>query len=222
MPDVLLPPAAKPLERALAQACAAAEDLQLPIGDLWSPADCPSALLPWLAWAMGVEDWDGRWDDEQKRAAIAASIPVKRYRGTIGAVRRALAALGFGVEVQEWFAQIPAGDPYTFQLHLLIDQVGYDMADLDRMLQLVERAKNLRSHLSKTTISLKSRSKLTVGAWSTTGTDTAIRYGAPSYSDGSPAFDLMTDYANNGTDTIQVLDRLNTLVKQTIPEIFNG
>lgn len=222
MADVLLPPATKPLERALAQVCAAAEDLQSPIGDLWSPADCPSALLPWLAWAMGVEDWDGRWSDEQKRAAIAASIPIKRYRGTIGAVRRALGALGFGVDVQEWFAQIPAGDPYTFQLHLVIDQVGYDMADLDRMLQLVERAKNLRSHLSVVIPRLVTQPKLTVAAWSTTGTDMVIRYGAPSYSDGSPVFDLLADYANNGAATIQAMDLLNALVKQTIPEIFNA
>lgn len=145
----LLPPATTPLERALAQVCTQATDLQTQIRELWSPADCPVDLLPWLAWAFGIEEWDGRWTESQKRSSIAASIAIKRYRGTIGAVRHALAALGFGVEVQEWFAQIPAGDPYTYQLHLLIDQVGADLADMNRMLKLVEKSKNLRSHMQK-------------------------------------------------------------------------
>ncbi len=222
MADVLLPPAAKPLERALAQACAAAEDIQMLIGDLWSPADCPSELLPWLAWAMGVEEWDGRWSDEQKRAAIAASIPIKRYRGTIGAVRRALDALGFGVEVQEWFAQIPAGDPYTFQLHLLIDQVGCDMADLDRMIQLVERTKNIRSHIQSININLFSTAGTNAAAVAAIGWQTSIKNDVPSYSNGDPAFDLLFDAAANGIEsTIHAIDRLHVSMI-SLPGAING
>ncbi|TKA96910.1 phage tail protein I, partial [Cereibacter changlensis] len=54
----ILPPNATKAERAFEAALAALCDLPVPVGQLWSPETCPAALLPWLAWALSVDDWD--------------------------------------------------------------------------------------------------------------------------------------------------------------------
>lgn len=144
----LLPPNASVLERNLAAAMAAIGDINVPIADLLNPDACPTAALPWLAFALSVDSWDPDWTESQKREAVKASLGVHRIKGTIGAVRKALSALGFRAELQEWFNQIPLGEPYTFRLLLTAEQVGYDKAGLNRLQQLVEATKNLRSHLA--------------------------------------------------------------------------
>lgn len=98
----ILPPNATPAERAFEAALAGLCDLPVPVGDLWNPARCPAALLPWLAWALSVDDWDSTWSEERKRAVIAASVEVHRHKGTVGSVRRALRAAGWGdAEIHE-------------------------------------------------------------------------------------------------------------------------
>ena len=92
----LLPSNATPLERALASVLARISDVPVPIADLWSPARCPVALLPWLAWALSVDEWDSGWTEEVQRDVIAASVDIHRHKGTIWAMRRALVVAGLG------------------------------------------------------------------------------------------------------------------------------
>jgi phage tail P2-like protein len=70
--------------------------MDVPVDRLWNPSTCPAALLPWLAWALSVDEWDDAWPEETKRRVIADSVTVHRVKGTVGAVRRALAAAGYG------------------------------------------------------------------------------------------------------------------------------
>jgi phage tail P2-like protein len=144
----LLPPNATTFERALEQAGAGIADLPTPIRSMWNPDTCPVALLPWLAWGFGVDRWDTDWTESQKREAIKNALFVQKHKGTIGAVKRALGALGYDITVQEWFNQIPAGDPFTFDVLIDSNQTGYDAAALDLIRQLIETYKNLRSHLT--------------------------------------------------------------------------
>jgi phage tail P2-like protein len=95
LPSVL-PPNALKIELDLEQLSARHEGFADPITRLWKPQTCPANILPWLAWAFSVDDWDTEWSEEAKRAAIAASIGVHRRKGTIGAVKEALAAAGYG------------------------------------------------------------------------------------------------------------------------------
>jgi len=143
----LLPYNASPLESALSESIARISDVPVPTRDVWSPDNCPSGLLPWLAWAFSVDEWDVTWTDEQKRSAIKSSVAVHRYKGTIGSVRNALSALGYSIQVQEWFNQSPAGVPYTYRLLLNVDQVGIDQPALNRIMAVVDATKNLRSHM---------------------------------------------------------------------------
>jgi phage tail P2-like protein len=143
----LLPSSATAAERALSNAVERHATLPVPVRDVWDADTCPAALLPWLAWAYSVDEWDTRWSEQQKREVIRRSIEVHRYKGTIGAVREALAALFFDSRIQEWFNQTPNGTPYTFKVLLQANQVGIEQAAFNKLFQVIDRAKNLRSHL---------------------------------------------------------------------------
>lgn len=95
-PPSLLPSNATPMERALAQVIGRISDVPVPVADLWSPADCPAPLLPWLAWALSVDEWSPEWSEAQRREAIAASVEIHRHKGSMWAVRRALDVMGYG------------------------------------------------------------------------------------------------------------------------------
>lgn len=90
----LLPQNSTAAERAISDAMARAETIAAPAGLMWDPARCPLEYLPWLAWAVSVDDWDPDWPEAGKRAAIAGSAAWHRIKGTRPAVVAALAQLG--------------------------------------------------------------------------------------------------------------------------------
>ncbi len=170
----LLPPSSTPLERALANTVAKVSTLPTPARDLWNPDTCPVELLPWLAWAFSLDDWDVTWTEAQQRAAVKASYSVHRYKGTIGSVKDALQALGLSVQVQEWFNQIPAGDPYTYKLLLEVNQYGVSLAQLETIQAVVENAKNLRSHMTTLDLTVASNATVYIGAVALSGNEIAF------------------------------------------------
>ena len=170
----LLPPSSTPLERALANTVAKVSSVPTPTRDLWNPDTCPVELLPWLAWAFSLDDWDVTWTEVQQRAAVKASYSVHRYKGTIGSVKDALQALGLGVQVQEWFNQIPAGDPYTYKLLLEVNQYGVSLAQLETIQAVVENAKNLRSHMTTLDLTVASNATVYIGAVALSGNEIAF------------------------------------------------
>lgn len=92
----ILPSNRTPLEATLDLAIQNTKPDLSDVARLLNPETCPEPLLPWLAWAMSVDDWDASWSEEAKRNVIASSISVHRMKGTIGSIRRALEAAGFG------------------------------------------------------------------------------------------------------------------------------
>lgn len=170
----LLPSNSSALERAAAQAGVQATDLPVILRSLWNPETCPLNLLPWLAWAWSVDDWSDDWSERQKRDTVKQALAVQRIKGTIGAVRRALGALGLPVRVQEWFNQTPAGQPYTFRLLLDVDQGALTKADLAKVLEVVANTKNLRSQLETVLLTVTSQAELTVATVTTLGSDLSV------------------------------------------------
>ena len=208
----LLPPNATPLERNLATVNARLGELPVDLRDLLRPDTCPSALLPWLAQALSVDSWDMDWTETQKRDTIKASLAVHRVKGTIGAVRRALAALGIGVDLQEWFNQIPAGAPYTYRLLLHVTQVGIDKADVTKMLGVIAATKNLRSHLSSIRIDVTSRATASTAVVSSVGHNIVVKH------DGPANLYLQMEGAVNGmAETEAAVDALRTMLNKTLP-----
>jgi phage tail P2-like protein len=173
----LLPPNATAAERAISGAVARIGDVPTPIRGVWDADTCPASLLPWLAWAFSVDQWDANWSDAQKRATIKTAVAVHRYKGTIGAVRDAITSLGINCQVQEWFNQVPEGEPYTFRLILDADQESITQSQLERLALVVSSSKNLRSHLDTIVPGATSVAALSLGAFSMTGHEIEVEFG---------------------------------------------
>lgn len=106
----LLPPNSTATERALEAATAPGFDLPVEIASLSSPDTCPPQFLASLAWGLSVDSWDSNWTDARKREVIKASVEVHRRKGTVGSIKRALAAMGYGDAVlREGFAETQLG-----------------------------------------------------------------------------------------------------------------
>lgn len=108
---------------------------------LWNPDTCPVEFLPWLAWALSVDQWDNAWSEEAKRAVCRASLSIHKIKGTPGAVENALAAAGVTAQLQEWFEY--GDEPYCFTVFV---EPNPDVS-LDMVRAIVDSYKNLRSWL---------------------------------------------------------------------------
>ena len=99
----LLPPNATELELAMEQITA---DLLLGIDfdcrTLWNPWTCPVHLLPYLASALGMDDWDDNWPEHIKRDGVATAIEVQSTKGTIYSIKKATASFGVTTTVREY------------------------------------------------------------------------------------------------------------------------
>lgn len=183
MSESLLPHNATEQERALELASAKLADLPVDVGKLWSPDDCPEALLPWLAWAMSIDDWDSNWSESIKRRQIKTAVYTHRQKGTVGAVKKALASLGVTVDFLEWFddvhdialAPVHSTQPYTFVFIAWANENPYTSHEVFLSPQLytaIERAVNslkpVRSHFDFL-VGAKMGDELKFGASSTPG-----------------------------------------------------
>ena len=89
------------------------------------------------------------WQETQKRATIAASPKIHRQKGTVFAMKSALAALDLQATMKEWYTPGENGQPYTFSLHITLAQTGIpDLRAWQKIAAVIESAKNARSHLS--------------------------------------------------------------------------
>ncbi|NBB33785.1 phage tail protein I [Pseudomonas sp. BC115LW] len=146
----LLPSNSTPLERATAAALTLGLDPSA-IRGIADSARCPVDVLPWLAWAMSVEGWEAAETEEQQRALIRESIPVHKRKGTVGAIRRVLKAVGVTADYKEW-TQIPGAVPYSFELTAWANDNRAGEGSIlspqlfQRLRALVDATKNERSH----------------------------------------------------------------------------
>jgi len=143
----LLPPNATDLERNLVAVTERTSDQDISgISGLWNADTCPLNLLPWLAWAEGVQEWSSQWAENVQRQVIKTARATRRKRGTAQAVRDAVAAFGGIAVLREWFDMDPPGSPGTFDV-TITGGADYVEAGLqEAMIASIWRNKNARSH----------------------------------------------------------------------------
>lgn len=147
----LLPPNATQAERALEAVTARIGSVPIPLPALIDPATCPEPLLPWLAWALSVDNWSADWPVAVKRAQVANAIPIQRRKGTAASVRQVVAAFGGNIALREWWQQSPPGTPHTFDMTLTVAAgTAADPAFIDAVILGVDRTKPVRSHFTFT------------------------------------------------------------------------
>lgn len=143
MIDSLLPPNATKLERDLETLLAHSNDLPVAIKTLWDPWTCPASLLPWLAWANSVDDWQESWPEQIKRRVVADAFEVHRYKGTPYSVQKALDSLGVQIDIFEWWESSGSGQPGTMTVSALLNENITGSGDgliNAQMLRLITRA----------------------------------------------------------------------------------
>lgn len=132
-----------PFERALELSVERAFSVETPVRDVINPEAAAPGLLPWIAFAVSVDNWRPDWTDAQKRAAIGVSIYVKRHKGTIGAVRAAVGAVMDGAVVREFG---PA-KPFRGEVLLNVHSADFNENTVDEMVRVVDSSKNLRTQM---------------------------------------------------------------------------
>ena len=150
MPDQnnqsLLPPNATALLKDLEATFEGSFDLPTLNRYVVNPQSAPAHILPWLAWAVSVDDWSDNWSEEVRRNVIKASIEVHKKKGTIGALKKALEAFNYtNVKVEEWFEY--GANPYFFRVFFDVVEPGFDVNILPDVGKVIDNTKNARSHL---------------------------------------------------------------------------
>jgi phage tail P2-like protein len=138
-------------------------EISCKISELWNYEKCPARFLPYLAWSLGVEYWDDSWGDDEasdkiKRNYIKQWIGVRKIRGTLGAIKKAMELIGVNCTIEEWFNH-PNGftdepnakpEPYSFRVMLYPKESGqvlsYEKTKI--MKEFIDRLKPLRSFYS--------------------------------------------------------------------------
>jgi len=142
----LLPSNATPIE--VAFDLTFAEQLnQIPIKNIWdqfSPDDCPEHLLPWLAWALSIDEWESDWSVEKKRAVIKASVEVHQKRGTPGSLIDDFASLDWQIEYLEWHEY--NGCPHTFRASVVNPPESLSTSDIELIQRKIHRDKAARDY----------------------------------------------------------------------------
>jgi len=147
----LLPPNASKHERDVEAVIS--PPLSFPNRDIWNPDKCPEHLLPHLAWALSVDNWNSNWPVERKRQVIKDSIYIHRKKGTRDAVERVVSAIrGDGTKVTEWFEDKANLQPGDFRVDYVSTGTPVDGAELGKLVPAINSAKNVRSSLKEITI----------------------------------------------------------------------
>ena len=163
MSESLLPPNATAHERALEGAISRIGEVAVPLRDLWNPQTCPVALLPWLAWALSVDEWESDWSDQVKRDVIAGSMEIHRHKGTPWAVEQALILAGMPfARVEEWFEY--AGTPGHFKVIVDIEGQSVSAAEEAKLLRYFDSAKRKSAWLDSLEYNLSVRTAIPVHA----------------------------------------------------------
>ncbi|WNY35851.1 tail protein [Vibrio phage Vb_VaM_Valp1] len=152
--------------------------LSFPNRDIWNPDKCPEHLLPHLAWALSVDDWDSDWPVERKRQVIKDSIYIQRKKGTREAIERITSAIrGDQTEIKEWFEDKGRLQPGDFEVNYLSTSHPIDITELQKLIPAINNAKNVRSNFEGINITSRIKNvdkhaavsrqglQMTVGPW---------------------------------------------------------
>ena len=141
MTNSLLPPNSSELERAIEQSM---DRYMLPVQVANNPLTAPVSFLPFLAESFSVDVWNEQLSEQEKREAIINSIEVHKYKGTIFAVKKAIAPLFAQADIIEF-----TGDrvfEFDALVQLKTEQTSvYDKNRYALARELINSAKNARS-----------------------------------------------------------------------------
>lgn len=202
----LLPPNSTKFEINFEQTFSRVSAVEIPTRTFNDSMAAPLGVLPFLAWEKSVDVWNKDWTDDQKRQTVASSLKSHMHKGTIGSLETALGSLGFRVKVQEWFNMVPIGKPYTFKLLVETSQDSITATDLKDILKVVNKNKNLRSHLIGQSLTLTNECSTYFASTICVGHDIEYLTVGGLYLDGSWYLNGLQDLDGNAFEKVKVED----------------
>ena len=198
MAESLLPPFSSPLERAVEQLINRVTNKPLVISQLWAPWQCPVELLPWLAWANSVDNWDNTWSEQTKRQVIDNAFEVHRYKATPHAIALALSSLDVAVTESEWWQH--NGTKGVNQLNAMISDAGISLDTVRAIQTAVDSAKRGVIHYNIRTVAT-SHGDIVASATTMSATIPTVAYYTLDHldSDGASYLSATTLHANTIT-----------------------
>ena len=107
-----------------------------------------STALDHMAAQYDVTVWRDTWPIAVKRSVLKTAISDKRMKGTVKAVKQALASVSSVAVIKEWWQMTPKGTPHTFSIVAtqsdLAETIDSEMQE--DIIALIDDAKPLRSH----------------------------------------------------------------------------
>lgn len=107
-----------------------------------------SEQLDHLAYAWDASVWRDSWPIELKRSVVKNVVTEKRKKGTVSAVRDALASIQSAATIKEWWETDPKGTPHTFTIYATLGKIEgvLDAEMQEDLIRLIDDAKPVRSH----------------------------------------------------------------------------
>ena len=108
----------------------------------------PSIVLDHLAVSWDATVWRDMWPVELKRSVLKTTISEKRKKGTVKAVKDALASISSAASIVEWWQTNPKGTPHTFTIYATQAEIEgtIDTEMQEDVIALIDDAKPARSH----------------------------------------------------------------------------
>jgi phage tail P2-like protein len=165
----ILPANLAELERDIDAALDRFGEIKVDTATIWNPWTCPPAVLPFLAWALSVDQWRSAWPLEQKRRIVAQSLDLHRIKGTRRAVDLAVAGFGLNVRITEWFEAVPEMPRGTFRVDIYSADQPVSEGLSTQLKTAIESAKRKSQHLTGFSLNLQSRAVARLGCAAVTG-----------------------------------------------------
>jgi phage tail P2-like protein len=149
----LLPPNATAIERAFEKVAMQIAAIPTPVREVWNADTCPLPLLPWLAWALGIRQWNTTWSEPIRRSIVRNALAIARRKGTRRSVVEVVEAFGGAIALRENFEMDPPGPAHTFTAVLTLNgQAGEPVTArfVEEVVAEIERTKPVRSHFTFT------------------------------------------------------------------------
>lgn len=114
---------------------------------LWANIDDMKVdLLDHLAYQLHVDSYEQTDAIDVKRQLIKRSIAIHRHKGTVFAVKTAIATVFEQANLSEWFDY--GGEPYHFKVDKITAALRGNK-DITRLVELINQSKNVRSWLDE-------------------------------------------------------------------------
>ncbi len=120
-------------------------------------------ILDALAVAWKIDWYDTDYSLERKRIIVKTGMTVRRYMGTVYATRTLAQAIFPGSEIEEWFEY--DGEPGTFRI---ITDTELSDDDVKFFAEMIEKVKNVRSHLETILVARETTMEFYAGVGSKT------------------------------------------------------